>query len=250
MENADGVVGRWSNELRVTVPVPANHTSSNNSNSNSNHNNININNINTDAATCYGYRHQNRRSKDKDKRTKQNIASGFSTPRHTRFDLLVPALIETFACLVDNGDNLIAKTSASTARPSFPHALLAPEDTTAVPTEIIVETAKNVEHHKDASGERNTVVGKARQTHKTSVSSASRSATRDSPTATLEEGTPTDVEHVQKTTVYGEAGSGEGETPEEGGGSMVWEQHWDTRRGAPFYRLRGQDLSLWQVPVL
>ncbi|CAM9956871.1 unnamed protein product, partial [Hapterophycus canaliculatus] len=30
----------------------------------------------------------------------------------------------------------------------------------------------------------------------------------------------------------------------------VWEEHWDSERHAPFFRLLGQDLSVWQIPAL
>ena len=55
------------------------------------------------------------------------------------------------------------------------------------------------------------------------------------------------TQDVEVTTVRGGEGAARWA---EGERRVVWEEHWDDARQAPFYRLSGHDLALWQIPAL
>ena len=107
-----------------------------------------------------------------------------SSPRQQRhrFDLLVPALIEAFAELIDAGDSRIARATSGNKRASDSEAV-------AVKTSDAEGTAHRHQQPTSSQGKEDTI-------------------------------------------------------------KMVWDEHWDSQRRTPFFRLRGQNLSVWEIPAL
>ncbi|CAN0342208.1 unnamed protein product, partial [Laminaria digitata] len=222
-ENADGTVGPWSEELVRFSPA-----------SKKNENNVKIGNNNV-------VWRNDRRHDDPPKGSAGCDIGSTSTGRapgpapwrspsplrplpppplsqqqqqqqqqqQPRFDLLVPALIETFARLVDDGGH---------------HH----------------DHQRHHHHHRATDA----------------IASVHDPSTPNSAPSTTEHASADDTTHTKDADAASTAGGHEEEKEaarqaQEGERKrMVWEEHWDDGRQAPFYRLSGTDLSLWQIPAL
>ncbi len=208
-ENADGQVGPWSADLRCVVPA--------------------------DSGKSSGNRISDGRPGKRDACSGGGSSGAAVLPQpppppaattppalQPRFDLLVPALVEAFAGLIDAGDRRIrcAVTGntcvvRSLSTPPPPPSPPPPAPPPAPPSEPPLAPPS-------AAAKKSKSFIKA--------SEADESAHR------LDD-------HRQK---QGDlCWERERETRE-----MVWEEHWDSQRRAQFFRLRGQKLSVWQVPDL
>lgn len=181
-------------------------------------------------------------------------------PSQLRFDLLVPALIETFALLFDDGHHhLVAHATAG--YPSTPTASLTGRESAAAAAAAASEHASAVSKNL---GNRKSV--NRHHYHRQSVSAGSalppgcQAPARDhhrghaniggstaSPTAGAHVTSENTTREVALMTAGGKEEAARGA---EGEREMVWEEHWDDDRQVPFYRLSGYDLSLWQIPAL
>lgn len=187
-ENADGEVGPWSADLRCVVPcLPRKCGGRSGAGSG---NNISNGSVAADP-------HRFPPPPEATLRTSQ--------PRQHqhRFELLVPALVEAFAELVDAGDSRITRSTPVNTR-------LAQPPPSSLPPAPHPTATKNSDSAAKAVAVK--------------TSDAEGRAHHNQQRISLE---------------------GKGENKE-----MVWEEHWDTQRRAPFFRLRGQNLSVWQIPAL
>lgn len=201
-ENADGQVGPWSAYLRCVVPNISGKCSSSTSGGGGGHGK---NISNGDGMYCAA-------SPPPLPRPPATSTTTAQQPRQKhRFDLLVPALVEVFAGLIDAGDRRIAQatTSATTTTATANIRPIQPSIPPPSPPAAITNTSS------DAADKKSGTEGAPPRRH--------------------------DHHHHQHLSSSG---------GDEGMRKMVWDEHWDSERAARFYRLRGQNLSVWQIPAL
>ena len=173
-----------------------------------------------------------------------------------RFDLLVPALIETFAKFVDDGYNRIVDNAARCGDPSNPQTNLEPPTgrTGAADVEHASAADKNLRnqheiyrhHRQSVSAESVPLANQNRASghlHRAPAEEGGSAATLRAPARPVALNDETQDAAFMPGSL-GEAAHAQGER------RVVWEEHWDGGRQAPFYRLSGHDLSLWQIPAL
>ncbi|CAM9859944.1 unnamed protein product, partial [Scytosiphon promiscuus] len=197
--NADGLVGPWSNHLRCLVPVASGKSGGSSSSSG-----------NEDGALA--------------RAEVPPPPGGTPVLQKRRFDLLVPALVEAFARLVDDGEHRILHAATpTTGRTSRTPRLMPPRPPpSSSPPPPYLD---------------------AKQTApKTSANKTPQTGGMHGP-----RGHP---QHHHQSSGARLAWEGEASTPWNETGRTVWEEHWDSERRAPFFRLRGEDLSVWQIPAL
>lgn len=185
-ENADGQVGPWSADLRRVVPCSMGKCADSNGDRDGNNGGID----------GHGGAPHGLSPPPPEPRTLTS-----SPRRQHRFDLLVPALVEAFAELIDAGDSRIARATPVNTR-------LAQQPPSPLPPAAPVKNNR--------------------------LSASIALAVKSS------DATGTSHRHQQPT-----SSEGQGET-----NGMVWDEHWDSQRRTPFFRLRGQNLSVWQIPAL
>lgn len=219
MKNADGVVGPWSENLRVTVPVAANF-------------------LGIRAKPHHSHKGLARESGKAETIGPTPTPSPTSSPSQLRFDLLVPALIEAFSRLVDDGSHWIT----AGARP-FPAAPLRPRGVQG-PTNACVDRNRGSTTTRSSSAVQ-PCRQRANQTSELPWKPGFTSGHISRPDGG---GFSQRRQHQREEGVkWDEANS---TRAKDNDNLAAWEEYWDEGRHAPFYRLHEQDLSLWQVPFL
>lgn len=232
MENADGLVGLWSEKLRCVAPpfIPRNI-------------------IDTAAARSTRATHHCIGDPIKNIYTTNNLATrplALAAPPHV--DLLVPALVEAFACLVDDGNRRIAAAIGGLESPPPP-----PSSTVMHPVQMRDESlsdgAKVDQHNLGGVNYTDSCASESGRACQSETPRQSLSASEDISPITVEEELHKDAQGRMEGAKSEEKEKRRAVQAQNRGDTHVWEEHWDADHHAPYFRLRGQDLSLWHIPV-